>query len=78
MSMLKEGVFSFHIYFVDDQHGWLMTSEELFGTGDGGRTWAPKIKIDYATYGVVRDMFFLNKNTGWLVTSEGFILKCSS
>jgi len=55
-----------------------MTSEALWGTGDGGETWAPKFTVDYAKYGVVRDMFFLDEKHGWLATSDGYALKCGS
>ena len=53
-----------------------MTMDKLWGTGDGGHNWAPKFSVDYALFGFVRDMFFIDESTGWLVTSNGSILKC--
>lgn len=78
MSSLEENMFTFDVFFIDAKYGWFLTTEELSGTGDGGQTWAVKLKVDYATYGIVRDFYFTNSKTGWLVTSNGTVLKCSS
>jgi photosystem II stability/assembly factor-like uncharacterized protein len=76
ISMLPQSLYAFQIFFVDEQHGWFMTMDALWGTGDGGRSWSRKCGIDYNLYGIVRDMFFINESVGWLVTSNGSILKC--
>jgi photosystem II stability/assembly factor-like uncharacterized protein len=78
VTKLKSFLAVYHSFFTDDLHGWFINMDELWGTGDGGHTWAPKVRIDYAQYGSVRDVFFSNKNTGWLVTGQGFVIKCTS
>ena len=77
LTILQASTFTFHLFFSDKKNGWFFTSEELWGTGDGGETWAPKFKVNYADFGVVQDMFFINKNTGWLATGNGYVLKCA-
>lgn len=82
-AILKQWMDASVVFFVDDQFGWFMASGlmsrggELWGTGDGGHTWGPKLTVDYTSYGFVRDMIFLDNSTGWLVTSSGHILKCA-
>ncbi|MBN1560356.1 hypothetical protein JW998_08905 [candidate division KSB1 bacterium] len=76
-SRLQASTFVFDSFFVDDLFGWFLTSAELWETGDGGYSWAPKLTLDYAHHGVVRDIFFIDKDLGWLATSRGFVLKCS-
>ena len=78
MTKLDKFLAVYHSFFADDLHGWFINMGEVWGTGDGGATWAPKFRIDYAEYGIVRDIFFTNKNTGWLITSQGYIIKCTS
>ena len=76
LTTLQTSMFAFHIFFADQNNGWFLTGDALWGTGDGGETWAPKFQVDNAQFGFVKDIFFMDKNTGWLATSKGFVITC--
>ena len=63
------------IFFVDSLHGWIAGSEWstqgiLFITHDGGDTWQNmKYKVPYNF--APMDIFFLDRNTGWMSGFEG-------
>jgi photosystem II stability/assembly factor-like uncharacterized protein len=47
------------------QHGWVVGSKgTLLQTTDGGNNWKPR---GSSTDDVVRDIFFIDENNGWLV-----------
>ena len=71
-----------HVFFTDTLVGWIIANDfniplhkfqngELFKTFDGGLTWASVIKFDFG----INDIFFVDKNKGWLVGEDGRILK---
>jgi photosystem II stability/assembly factor-like uncharacterized protein len=53
------------VYFLDAQHGWAAGSKgTLVSTEDGGRTWRAHAR---PTEDALRDLFFTDAATGWLV-----------
>jgi photosystem II stability/assembly factor-like uncharacterized protein len=53
------------IFFIDQNRGWAAGSKgTLLRTDDGGKTWKEMLS---STRDIVRDIFFVNEQNGWLV-----------
>ena len=53
------------LFFLDQNRGWAVGSKgTLLRTLDGGNTWQPRLA---STDDVVRDVFFVDEQNGWLV-----------
>jgi photosystem II stability/assembly factor-like uncharacterized protein len=60
------------VYFLDQNRGWVAGSGgTLLETSDGGQTWRKLLPL---TKDTLRDVYFANEKTGWLV-AERDILK---
>jgi photosystem II stability/assembly factor-like uncharacterized protein len=58
--------------WVDARHGFALAGmHEVFGTGDGGRTWK---KMGLWPDVGLRDIFFLDRRRGWLVGDHGCVV----
>ena len=64
--------YAWRVFFVDDNFGFTMGDTNYYKTIDGGNNW-DRIEIelpDTSLFGV--DMFFLNKEQGWILARYGF------
>jgi photosystem II stability/assembly factor-like uncharacterized protein len=66
---------NFHTFiipqFFDANNGYLMTSSGIYKTTNGGKDWTTSCRVGKKNiYGI----HFLDMNTGWACTSDGFIL----
>ena len=82
-----EGRYLKNIVFLDNFEGWLSgyctnskkrppgwwSNTKIYYSPDSGKTWIEQYECDSTD--TIRDIFFLNKNHGWAVTSQGKILK---
>jgi photosystem II stability/assembly factor-like uncharacterized protein len=56
------------VHFIDHKHGWVAGSGgTLLETIDGGATWK---KVSASTGETLRDVFFIDDHTGWLVAER--------
>ena len=62
-----------NIVFVDTFHGWLAQITKIYFTSDSGKSWTCQFESD--EFGYIRDIFFLDSNTGWAITSEGIVVR---
>jgi photosystem II stability/assembly factor-like uncharacterized protein len=58
--------------FFDRNNGYFMTNNGIYKTTDGGQSWTTSCRI--ATGNTFSSIFFLNMNTGWATTYNGYIL----
>ena len=58
--------------FFDIKNGYCMTSNSILKTTDGGQTWTTSCKL--ATQ-FIMGMHFLDMNTGWACTADGYVLR---
>ena len=57
------------IWFVDDRRGWAVTANRDFlSTSDGGLHWSVST-LPFSSPLLLTDLFFLNKNIGWIATN---------
>ena len=67
---------NYSVYFTDSLKGWIVGERENYTYGDilktsnGGINWSVQMQIN--TY--LKDIKFVNKNTGWIVGGRGTIL----
>jgi photosystem II stability/assembly factor-like uncharacterized protein len=66
--------FSNKIVFTDSLNGWSCGSSNPYHTVDGGNTWSGSF-VAFENY---RNIFFLNSNTGWILTLNGKIFKTTN
>ncbi|MBU1875000.1 hypothetical protein KJ688_14930 [bacterium] len=64
-----------NIVFVDIFHGWVSKITKIYYTSDSGKTWTCQFESDEIGY--IRDIFFVDINNGWALTSEGILVKYS-
>ena len=64
-----------NILFVDIFHGWVSDITKIYYTSDSGKTWTCQFESDEIGY--IQDIFFVDNNNGWVLTSEGIIIKYS-
>lgn len=59
------------VYFVDSLYGWTANSDRPFKTTDGGTNW-----VQQTNSGIwqSRDVFFTNRDTGWIVDNTSWSL----
>jgi len=69
----------FDVFFIDDHHGWLLTtfldSVFVLHTRDGGATWkkiAEDLSLGYYKSG---HLFFVDRENGWLISATENILQ---
>jgi photosystem II stability/assembly factor-like uncharacterized protein len=62
-----------NIVFVDIFHGWVSGVTEIYYTTDNGKSWTRQFKSDDEGY--IKDIYFIDSNTGWAITSEGIVIK---
>lgn len=60
------------IHFFDSKHGWIVGSESVAATINGGATWSSK-SIPFQDFESGIDIFFLDPNRGWILGDEGSI-----
>ena len=66
------------VYFVDDQHGWIVGGEStILHTADGGKTWNDQPSQPLPFKMDLRKVRFINARMGWIVGDNGTILKYS-
>ena len=61
------------IFFVDQQHGWILGPNVLYSTGDSGASW--KLLTEPPSYLVV--IYFSTATDGWGVTAAGQVVRTS-
>ncbi len=59
-----------HIKFVDGQRGWALKDSSIYVTKDGGANW----ELQFVSNQFLYEIFFVNKNYGWVVGENGNIL----
>ncbi len=59
--------------FFDENFGWVNSSSALFYTTDGGRNWSISESIDKYQY--FNDIFFIDRDNGWVCKSSKGIYK---
>jgi photosystem II stability/assembly factor-like uncharacterized protein len=69
------GFFIDNIVFVDNNYGWLTTTSKIFHTIDGGRSWINQYDSDTYDIGFIKDLFFINRENGWGLTTKGKIIR---
>jgi photosystem II stability/assembly factor-like uncharacterized protein len=58
------------IFFLNSLTGWIISSDKIARTSNGGDTWEEvSINMDRTKY-YFSDLFFLNERSGWLVESS--------
>jgi photosystem II stability/assembly factor-like uncharacterized protein len=62
-----------NVVFIDTIHGWVSQITKIYFTSDSGKSWTCQFESDEVGY--IRDIFFLDSNNGWAITSEGKIIK---
>ena len=73
----QDSSFNFHllkVYFYNENNGYMISDRYFIKTEDGGATWT----LTQPTSHVLRAMYFLNKDTGWIAGGEGVILKTTN
>ncbi|MGE5458385.1 MAG: YCF48-related protein, partial [Methanococcaceae archaeon] len=68
----KTNIDFFMVSFPDSQCGWALGTREVIHTDDGGETWKRQEIPSDSLW--LRDCFFVNKNTGFIVGDSGLIL----
>ena len=58
--------------FFDVNNGYLMTSNGIYKTDDGGTNWTTSCRL---SKNVISGINFIDMNTGWASTFDGYILK---
>jgi photosystem II stability/assembly factor-like uncharacterized protein len=69
-----ENEFNFHllkIVFLDEDNGYMLSDKYLLKTTDKGESWS----LLQPTEHILRAMYFINRDTGWVAGGEGVILK---
>lgn len=68
------------IQFIDESHGWGLSSHALWKTSDGGQTWmevrrAPRVRLleSYQPQALLWKMQFLSLTEGWLLEGQNLI-----
>lgn len=64
------------IYFEDEDYGWI-AGDNIYRTINGGETWQLNYHLDSGTLHA-KDIYFINRNCGWLITWDGQIYKYES
>jgi len=62
-------------YFIDERHGWFTSAGELFGTGDGMKTFG---RVNLPGGQKAYKIFFLNAQFGWVYTSDGEVCRTTN
>ena len=65
-----ENVQYIKVAFTTETNGWLIAYNKMFYTVDGGNTW-----IYYSSPGYLNDIFFLDKNNGWICGRNSFVMR---
>ena len=60
------------ISFIDSLQGWVISTEYLFKTVDGGKTWIKSHPAVNDSSWILLDIVFLNENDGWLISDCNF------
>ena len=63
------------IYFVDNTNGYCITANGLYGTNDGGVTWAKITTTGIPAIPGYASLYFFNNTIGWIVSSSGGIYR---
>lgn len=59
-------------FFINENLGWLAGFEKVYKTSDGGNNWISDFEpVDFGA----KEMFFLDKKDGWIITWSGDIYK---
>lgn len=61
------------VYFIDNEYGWI-AGDNIYKTKNGGESW----KLEYSGQDdpvYAKDIFFINKDLGWLINYNGQIYK---
>lgn len=63
-----------NIYFASDSLGWVISHEAglVLHTTDSGESWSVQARLDSVTF---EDIYFLNKDTGWISAEKGLLFK---
>lgn len=64
-------LYPFSMFFLDDQHGWIMGGG-ILETTNGGITWTQKTSKPFGSWNM-NDIIFVSSNSGWAVGENGFI-----
>ncbi len=67
------GLSSDNIIFVDIREGWISGITKIYYTFDSGKNWI--IQFDSEDIGFIKNIFFVGRNNGWALTSQGKIIK---
>lgn len=68
-----------NVVFTTLDKGWMVRGRgltwfvDIYRTSDGGKTWTKHMSIEDEPY--IRDMYFLDDNTGWALIGDGRVLK---
>ena len=64
------------IYFVDQQHGWIVGAQStILHTSDGGQTWDNQPSQPLPFKNEFHKVRFINPQIGWIAGEEGTVLK---
>ena len=70
-SWIQQSVQASDFYFVDEQRGWSTNLNSIDYTTNSGNIWTPQ---NSNTTKYLRDISFIDSNTGWIVGDSGTIL----
>ncbi|HXT62954.1 MAG TPA: hypothetical protein VN696_07960 [Pyrinomonadaceae bacterium] len=59
------------LYFFDKMHGWLASEKKVYKSEDAGTSWQI-IEVPLLAGASVKQFFFVNSSTGWLVAQNGW------
>lgn len=67
----------YKLFFLDSQNGWVLCEYQqmIFRTRDSGTTWSPQSVSNLGVTGYLRDIYFKDLQKGWVVSSDGYILR---
>ena len=62
-----------NIVFVDSLEGWVSRITKIYYTSNSGKSWICQFETE--DIGFIKDIFFLDTRNGWVLTSQGKIIK---
>ena len=62
------------VYFIDENIGWISGIKNIYKTINGGMTWELELRTE-DNWLRSKDMHFVDKNNGWIITWDGEIYK---
>ncbi len=70
-------LFLYDITFANKREGWASQISEILYTPNAGKTWTSQFQVGETDFEYIRDIFILDRENGWALTSLGRVIRYS-